>query len=83
MSEKEYKPIPVSAAADLARQYDKQMVVVIAYDMVHMQVQTTTFGSEEKYQEFAKVLGEVFTNLAGGDVLKAKVFEDLTSRKQT
>ena len=40
----DYKPIPVQEAKRLAVQYDKSMIVILAYDPLHGLTHTTTYG---------------------------------------
>ncbi len=39
-----YKPIPISAARDIAKRYDKQQVIIVAWDPVHGLTHVTTYG---------------------------------------
>ncbi len=42
---KKYKPIPITAARDIAKRFDKQQVIVVAWDAVHGKEHVTTYGT--------------------------------------
>ena len=70
------KPIPVKAAADIAREYDKRVVCVIALGADN-RIYTATYGVEPDDKITAAALGEMFTLRAGGDLSRVDMFEDL------
>lgn len=39
-----YKPIPIEVARAIATQYDKQQVIIVAWDAVHGREHVTTYG---------------------------------------
>lgn len=69
-----YQPVPVSAAADIARQYAKQIIVILSCDTAHNLTHYTTFGvsAEEKIQ--AANIGDLVANIINGG--KSHIFED-------
>lgn len=69
------KPIPVKAAADIASEYGKGVVVIVAFD--DERVFTTTYGVTQNDKVIAASLGELFTAKVGGDMNRIEVFEDL------
>lgn len=48
MSEKEYKGIPISAAREIARKYDKNQVIIVTWDAVHSRIHVTTYGKSKR-----------------------------------
>ncbi len=40
-----YKPIPISAAREIAKKYAKEQVVVVTWDEVHKMTHVTTYGT--------------------------------------
>lgn len=45
MKKPKYKPIPISAAREITKKYDKQQVIVVAWDAVHGREHVTTYGT--------------------------------------
>lgn len=39
-----YRPIPISAARDIAEEYGKQQVIIVTWDAVHGLTHVTTYG---------------------------------------
>jgi len=75
MSTKNYIPIPVEAAQELAEKYQKSQVLIVAVDPVHGLFHYTTFGvgAEDKVA-VAHMADTVADIISDGDT--AKVFED-------
>lgn len=73
---REYFPVPVSSARDIANAFGKQIVVIVAVDRVHGQVHTTTYGKEAFDKIAAAELGQVLAEAAGGFTPAAHCFED-------
>lgn len=73
---KDYKPVPVSAARDVANSFDKDVVVIIAYDNAHNLTNTTTYGRDALDKIRAADLGEILAKAAGCDMGKADFSED-------
>jgi len=71
-----YKPIPVSEAKRLSFDYDKSIVMIIAYDGEHTMMHTTTYGTEARSKQVAASLGEIFAYVAGADPANSTHFED-------
>ena len=44
-AEPQYSPVPVEAAAAIAEQYDKTMVMIVANDQRHKRTHVTTYGA--------------------------------------
>lgn len=82
MANQEYKPIPVEAAKQIAETYKKNMVVIMAYDNVHEQIHTTTYGVSPEDKNLAAVWGELFTAITGADVVKSTWYEDYRTTKE-
>jgi hypothetical protein len=45
MKKSKYKPIPISAAKEIAKKYDKQQVIIVAWDAQHGREHVTTYGT--------------------------------------
>ncbi len=71
-----YKPIPVAAARAIAAQYEKDVVIVLAYDHEHGLVHTTTYGRSEDDSVKAKRVGKALCEMIGGDLSRTTVYED-------
>lgn len=72
----EYKPVPVSAAAAIASDYEKAMVIVCAVDRTHDRTHFTSFGitTEDKY--LAAELAEQFAAVSGHEMQAAVRWQD-------
>lgn len=71
-----YKPVPVSAAVAIADQFDKEMVVILAYDAVHQLTHTATYGRTPRSKEIAADAGERCTVELGGAIEAKRTWED-------
>ncbi len=49
----EYKPIPVEVARQISHEFDKSMVVILAYDPAHLLMHTVTYGVDPLDKETA------------------------------
>lgn len=80
----EYKPVEVEAAKFIARQYDKAVVVILAWDRVHNRIHSTTYGQEEADKLAAARLGMQLAAAAGGDIASqdAQTHETFLARTQ-
>ena len=74
-----YKSVPVHVAKAISEQYDKSMVVVLAYDPVHELTHTTTYGVSAFDKENAAAAGEKATVALGGDLANRIEWEDFHS----
>ena len=70
----EYKPIPVEAARFIAREFDKQIVIVLAW--TDNTLHTTTYGSDPQHKEWAARGGEVAAKALGALTDQSVVYED-------
>ncbi len=43
-----YKSIPISAAKEIAKKYDKQQVIIVTWDAVHGKEHVTTYGDSKE-----------------------------------
>jgi len=71
-----YVPVPVSAARDVAIAFAKDVVVIIAFDYAHEQINTTTYGVKADDKIRAAELGPVLAAAAGAVVTEANYSED-------
>ncbi len=74
--ENECIPIPVSCASAIAKDYQKDIVIILAFDHKKGMIQTTTFGATGHDKIVASELGLAITKSIGGDVERKTVFED-------
>lgn len=74
----QYKPVPVDTARQIASDFDKQIVVILAYDNAAKLTHTTTYGVPEfpQAKDLAAEWGEIVTKAIGADTSHAVVFED-------
>jgi hypothetical protein len=72
----EYVPVPVEAARAVAQRWEKQVVVIVAWDQGHNKVHTTTYGFSPRDKIAAAKLGELLTAAAGADRSESVGFED-------
>jgi hypothetical protein len=73
---KPYIPIPVEAARQIARKFDKQVVVICAWNHEHAQLHTVTYGSQPKDKISAAMAGEICAKALGTDLAESKTYED-------
>lgn len=72
-----YKPVPVSAAADMARDHDKSIIVVIALDDKHNLMHVTTYAVDPTKRELAAAMGVIAAGAIGADLEKATHYQKL------
>lgn len=70
----EYKPVPVEAARQIAHQFDKSTVVILAYDPVHELTHTATYGKSAADKDAAASLV--------GDISQRQTHEDFRTTDQ-
>lgn len=71
-----YQPIPVAVAKQIAEDFAKSQVVILAFDPVHQVTQTTTYGKEPFDMENAAAVGKICAQAIGCDLSKRQDFED-------
>lgn len=72
----EYKPIPVETARQIARDFDKQIVVICAWNHDHKLLHTVTYGVQPKDKISAANAGDICTKALGMDLTRSDVTED-------
>jgi hypothetical protein len=72
----EYVPVPVAAARDIALNFSKDIVVIVALDKAHDKIHTTTYGRDAFDKILAADLGVKLALEAGCDVVRAEYNED-------
>jgi hypothetical protein len=72
----DYKPIPVETARDISKQFDKPVVIILAWDQAHNCCHTVTYGRNPKEKEWAARGGEMATAALGFSVPNKQNFED-------
>lgn len=71
-----YKSVSVQAAKRISREFDKDIVVVLAFDTSHMKMHTTTYGKTPEDKQAAALLGDRLTEACGVDITKRETFSD-------
>ena len=66
----------MSVAADIARKFDKSVVIIICHDPVYGLMHTTTYGRNEQEKEWAAQGGEIANRALGGMPEIGTHFED-------
>ena len=69
---KPYLPIPVEFAREVARKFDKDIVIICAWSNEHALLHTTTYGVNPEDKIHAAKGGEIAATALGMD-LKAKI----------
>jgi len=77
-----HKAIPVNLAAQIARDYDKQIVVILGYDANAQVTYTATFGTDAKFKDAAAAWGDACTVAVGADLEARTTFEDYRTTLQ-
>lgn len=73
---KEYIPVPVLAAKAIGEDFEKHVVVVLAWDEAYNLLHTATWGASALQKSQAAALGEVCASAAFTDMSKKKTYED-------
>lgn len=73
---KPYINIPVETARTIAREFDKQVVIICAWNHEHKRLHTVTYGSEPADKISAANGGEICAKALGMDLSKSEVNED-------
>lgn len=71
-----YLSIPVESAREISRQFDKQIVVICAWNHEHRKLHTVTYGVEPHDKISAANAGEICTKALGMDLAKSVPIED-------
>lgn len=77
----DYKPIPVKAAVDIAKGYDKSVVIIVAWDPIHGLLHTTTFGITDAEKQWAATGGEIINKALGGMPALGVTYEDFRKKE--
>lgn len=75
-----YVPVPVEAAAEIGKRYDKDIVVICAWDFAHGMLHTTTWGAAPLDKHHAAVAGEICAKALRADFAARTLFEDYRLR---
>ena len=71
-----YKAVTVAAAKKIAEAFDKDMVIILAWDARHALMHTTTYGREAPDKEAAAMLGEHLAKACDLDLSQKQVHAD-------
>jgi hypothetical protein len=72
----EYLEVPVIAAKEIAEKYQKQAVVILAYDEMAALTHTTTYGVSAYFKENAAAVGWICSEAIGCDLSRRHDYED-------
>lgn len=77
-----YQEIPVKEAKQISDKFDKDVVVILTYNVEHNLFHTTTFGRESNQNKlWAADLGDMMTKQAGADMTQKDVYADFRDPK--
>lgn len=74
--DEQYKPIPVSRALEIGEEFDKDQVLIFAYDNKRKYIHATSWGRSQLDKRCVAQLSEIISNLLGGDPVDKVIFED-------
>ncbi len=72
----EYCEIPVHVAKSIAETFQKDQVIILAFDAEHQLTHTTTYGKTAVDKENAAAAGELLSKTLGCDLGKKVEYED-------
>lgn len=79
---KTYLEVPVKEAKRISDEFDKDVVVILTYNVEHNLFHTTTFGRESDQNKlWAADLGDMMTLQAGADMTQKDVYADFRDPK--
>lgn len=73
----DYIPVPSAAAEKLAKEFDKQVVVILTIDVVRKMMHVATYGETDAAKLLAAKIGTRCVEVCGGDLEKATIVEQL------
>jgi hypothetical protein len=73
---KPYLSIPVEVARKIAREFDKQIVIICAFNHDHQRLHTVTYGAKPEDKISAAKGGDICTEALGADLEAAVSYED-------
>lgn len=73
---KPYLTIPVTVARQIARDFDKQIVIIVAWNHEHKLLHTVTYGTQPNDKISAANGGDIVTKALGMDLSRSKPNED-------
>lgn len=72
----EYLPVTVEAAREIANRFEKDIVVIVSVDHVHLKTHFTTYGRSPKDKVVAAALGEGLALATGHELNQIQSFQD-------
>ena len=75
-TESTYVEVPVSAAREIAERYQKDIVIINAWDAVHQLIHTATYGVTAVDKRFAAHGGHLTSQALGADLSRMQNFSD-------
>lgn len=78
-----YMSVPVDHAKQIAEEYKKSHVIILAWDSIHGLLHSTTYGVTKEQKHQAAYGGEKAAKALGADLLKMKPYEDFRKNELT
>ena len=70
-----YKEVPIKAAEEIAKKFEKQEVIVLSVDRPHNKVHITTYGINKDYCKNAEITGDFLAEIL--QLNDSKLFTEL------
>jgi hypothetical protein len=71
-------PIPSEVLKDIAEKFDKDIVVMVAWDMKSGHIHGVSYAKKKAHKAGAHNMSKAFVSLAGGDIEQSVEFETLS-----
>ncbi len=78
MKQENYKEVPISAAEQIAKDFDKQEVIVLSVDREMNKVHITTYGINKHYCKNAEITGDFLAEVL--QVKQPELYGELIER---
>ena len=72
------KPIPSEVLKNIAEEFDKDIVVMVAWDLKSGQLHGVSYAKKEEHKAGAHNMSKAYVSMAGGDINEAVHFETLS-----
>ena len=71
-------PIPSQVLKDIAEKFEKDIVVMVAWDMKNGQIHGVSYAKTEAHKAGAHNMSKAYVSMAGGDIKESVDFETLS-----
>jgi len=72
------KPIPSEVLKEIAEKFDKDIVVMVAWDLENGHLHGVSYAKGNVHKAGAHTMSKAFVSMAGGDIKDAVEFETLS-----